>query len=190
MSIKVSITDPQTDEDQKTKEPGETQTSVELDLRKAIDGSVMIYDHPDIDIIIMPDKQKIVLIGGEGIDLAEVYDTQNHLFRHLIKAGVVQHDSVKGGNIYGAMEATILGSAFEGANPVQLAIFQVSKWMDEERPYFQAQRAYLEKEEKRLLDPDAEDSTELGEVPHEETKGSIRPGWIRGPFGLYDMWRT
>ena len=52
MSIKVSIPDPQTDDDQKKKEPGESHASIELDLRKAIDGAVMIYDHPDIDIIV------------------------------------------------------------------------------------------------------------------------------------------
>jgi hypothetical protein len=31
-------------------------------------------------------------------------------------------------------------------------------------------------------DPDDEDSTELGEVPHEEEKGSIDPGYK--PYGL------
>jgi|10_taG_2_1085330.scaffolds.fasta_scaffold07333_7 hypothetical protein len=190
MSIKVSVTDPQSDEEQKQIVPGAPQATVKLDMRKAVDGSVLIYDHPDIDIIIMPNKQKIVLIGGDGIELSEVYDTQNHLFRHLVKKGLVQHDSVKGGNIYGSMEGIILGSTSEDTNPIQLTIFQISKWMDQERPYFQAQRAYLEREEDRLLEPDDEDSTELGEVPHEESKGSIRPGWIRGPFGLYDMWRT
>ena len=34
-------------------------------------------------------------------------------------------------------------------------------------------KAYQKAEEDRLTEPDAEESTDLGEVPHEETKGSI-----------------
>jgi len=41
-----------------------------------------------------------------------------------------------------------------------------------------------------LTEPTAIDSTPLGEVPQEPTKGSIRPGWIRGPYGMNMMYRT
>ena len=34
----------------------------------------------------------------------------------------------------------------------------------------------------RLLDPDAEKSTELGEVPHEEEKGSIDNFGVFSPY--------
>ena len=145
MAIEVTVTDPQTNDDQKSPKPGEKQTSMDLNLRKGVDGSVMIFDHDDIDIVILPEQGKIVALPKEVLT-DEVYDTQNHLFRHLAKKGIVEFDSVKGGNVYGAIEAVIQKSAFE--------------------------------------------STELGEVPHEETKGSLRPGWVRGPYGIYDMYRV
>ena len=40
-----------------------------------------------------------------------------------------------------------------------------------------------------LTEPTPVDSTPLGEVPQEPTKGSIRPGWIRGPYGMSIMYR-
>jgi len=189
MSIEVSITDPQTDDDQKRTEPGETQLSVKLNMRKGSDGSVMIFDHEDIDIIILPEKSKIVALPKDLIT-DETYETQNQLFKHLAKKGVIEYDSIKGASVYGAFEATIQKSVFEGANPIQLTILQIAKFIEDERPYFEAEKAYFDREEKKLLDPDTDDSTDLGEVPHEETKGSLRPGWIRGPYGIYDMYRV
>ena len=45
-----------------------------------------------------------------------------------------------------------------------------------------------EMEDDRRLHPDDDESTELGEVPHSETKGSIRssfPGYQYGLAGIY-----
>ena len=188
MTVKVSVKDPvDVADDQRL--PGDPQASVKLNLRKSIEGHVMIFDHPDIDIVIDPNKRKIIAFPKEMRN-DEIYHTQDALFKHLLRNGLIEYDSVKGGNVYGSFEASVSESAFDGASSVQLVIFQISKWMDKERPYFEAERAYLENEEDRLLTPDREDSTELGEVPHEEVKGSIRPGWIRGPFGIYDMYKV
>jgi len=189
MAIDVTITDPQTDDDQKRVEIGETQTSMKLDMRKGVDGSIMIFDHDDVDIVILPEQTKVVVLPKQT-QTDEVYDTQNHLFKHLSKKGIIEFDSVKGGNVHGSLEAMIQRAAFEGAHPIQLAIFQIGKWLEDERPYFESEKAYFDREEKKLLEPGEEESTELGEVPHEETKGSLRPGWIRGPYGIYDMYRV
>ena len=48
---------------------------------------------------------------------------------------------------------------------------------------------YEDDEMDYLVDPDAENSTELGEVPHEEKKGSLIPGYIRGPYGMTSFYR-
>ena len=37
---------------------------------------------------------------------------------------------------------------------------------------------------KAEYEPDPEDSTELGEVPHEEEKGSIKPGYMRDAYSM------
>ena len=41
---------------------------------------------------------------------------------------------------------------------------------------------YADEVEDHYTQPDGEESTELGEVPHEEKKGSIDPGYK--PYGL------
>ena len=50
-------------------------------------------------------------------------------------------------------------------------------------------KAYEEREEQEMMNPDDENSTELGEVPHQAEKGSLRPGWIRGPSGMTTHYR-
>ena len=72
----------------------------------------------------------------------------------------------------------------EELNPVDMTLINVSKWINEERPYFEYVDSYEDMDAERMLAPDDADSTELGEVPHEEKKGSIRPGWMRAPYSL------
>ena len=54
--------------------------------------------------------------------------------------------------------------------------------MDEERPYFASAEAHDEMMDDALVDPDEESSTELGEVPHEEEKGSILQRNLFAPY--------
>ena len=64
--------------------------------------------------------------------------------------------------------------------------WQISEWIESERPYFETVHDYEQMYDDSLTHPDKEDSTELGEVPQEEEKGSIRP-YIFGayPYGGY-----
>ena len=157
----------------------EPVVTVNLNIRKTMDGDIMIFDHADIDIIIMKEKQKIVAFPKD-IMSEVVYGAQDRLFKFLTKKGMIRLDSVVGGSFYGSMQADLLQS--EEWNNVRLAIVNIEKWIDTERPYFEFIEDYEEMESERLTDPDAEDSTELGEVPHEETKGPLRPGYNYGPY--------
>ena len=131
------------------------------------------------DIIIMKEKQKIVAFPADVMSEV-VYGAQNRLFTFLMKKGMIRIDSVTGGSIYGSLQADLLVS--EEWNNVRLAIINIEKFIDEERPYFEFVEDVEEMQVDRLTDPDAEDSTELGEVPHEETKGTMRPGYNYGPY--------
>ena len=139
----------------------------------------MIFDHADIDIIIMKEKQKIVAFAKDVMSEV-VYGAQNRLFKFLMKKGMIRVDSVVGGSIYGSLQADLLPS--QDWNNIRLAIVNIEKFIDEERPYFEFVEDVEEMQTDRLTDPDAEDSTELGEVPHEETKGTLRPGYNYGPY--------
>ena len=53
--------------------------TLELNIRKSIDGDLMIFDHGDIDIVVSPGKKKVITFPKENInDL--VYGAQNRLF--------------------------------------------------------------------------------------------------------------
>jgi hypothetical protein len=78
------------------------------------------------------------------------------------------------------MEGTLLSS--QELSPINMTILNVARWIDEERPYFEFMDKFEEMEDERFTEPDEEESTELGEVPHAEEKGSIRPGYSYGPY--------
>ena len=153
--------------------------SFELELRKTLDGNYMIFDHADIDIMVMPGKSKVVAFPSD-LMTDFVYGSQKRLFDFLYKKGIVDLASVRAGNVYGSLEGEILSS--NSFDPTKITLLNISKFIDEERPYFEFVDGYEDMQTDRVLDPDAEDSTELGEVPHEETKGTLRPGYNYGPY--------
>ena len=78
--------------------------TLELDIRKSMNGDLMIFDHGDIDIILSASKNKVYAFPKETItDL--VYGAQNRLFAFLRKKGLVIPESIQGGAFYGSMEA-------------------------------------------------------------------------------------
>jgi len=56
----------------------------------------------------------------------------------------------------------------------------IYNFLKEEEPYFKVIDDIEEDYEDSLLNPDAEHSTELGEVPHKEKQGSLPPGKYYG----------
>ncbi len=162
------------------------QAKVSINARRSLDGNFMIFDHPEIDIVVMPEQQRVVSFSKDKAS-KYVYEAQDRLFRYLMKRGVVDFESIQGGHLYNSLEATILESKVEGVDAVQSVLFNISKFLLEEKPYYSYVQAHYDQEEESLLDPDAEHSTELGEVPQEETKGSIFPGMA--PYALYYEYR-
>ena len=71
------------------------------------------------------------------------------------------------------MEAKIYESVLEGVDSIQSAIFATSLFLEEEKPDIMARKHLHHDMMTNLLDPDEENSTELGEVPHKEKKGSL-----------------
>jgi len=162
------------------------QTKMSLQIRRSLDGNYMIFDHPEIDIVILPEENKIISFSKDKAS-KEVYDAQNRLFNFLRKKGVINFETVQGGNIYNSLEAEIPVSKFEEVSSIQSVLFNIGKFLQEEQPYYSFLEAYFNEEEDTLLDPDAEHSTELGEIPQEEKKGSIMPGMV--PYALYYEYR-
>ena len=158
---------------------------IELQLRRSVNGDYYISDHADIDIIIIKEKKKVLTIAKDLMSEL-VYGAQDRLFKFLVQKGLVAPDSIQGGSVYGSMEATLLDS--QDLNVINMAILNISKWIDEERPYFEFLEKYDEMETDYFTEPTEEESTELGEVPHAETKGTLRPGYNYGPYWQSYTW--
>lgn len=164
------------------------QASLELDVKKALNGNIMIFDHIDVDIVVSPTDKKIITFAKTSMT-DEVYETQDRLFKFLRDRGIVIDESIQGGNIYGSMEAKMLESVDEDTDSLQATIYIIGKFIEDERPYFEQKEFFLDAEIDLLTEPDEESSTELGEVPHEKQKGSLVPGYIRGPYGMTSFYR-
>ena len=176
-SIKVSINPAKPVITVKVLKP--TVAEFKLKARKALNGDIMIFDHPDIDIVLMTEKKKIVAFAKDLMNEA-VYGAESRLLEFLRNKGIVAFDSIQGGNVYGSLEGNLLQS--EEIDSLKLTLLNVSKWIESERPHFEAIQHEQEEFEKYLSEPGMEDSTELGEVPHEEEKGSMKQ---RGMFAPY-----
>ena len=111
----------------------EIKETIYLNASRSLNGDIMIFDHEDVDIVVIPSKNKCVAFPKEEID-DKAYGAQDRLFDVLVNRGVVDPSSVRGGSFYGAIEATILESAFEGIDEVQATLYVIHKFIEEEKP--------------------------------------------------------
>jgi len=160
---------------------------LELNIRKSLSGDLMIFDHADIDIVLSGKNNKITAFPKETMnDL--VYGAQNRLFAFLRKKGIVLAESVQGGSFYGAIEGVLEAPYDDKINAAKMALINISKFIDEERPYFKSVEAQIAGFDDEVTEPDKTDSTELGEVPQKDRQGSIRPGFVRDPYSFSYMY--
>lgn len=150
-----------------------------LDIRQTLGGDYVVYDHPDIDIVVMTKMKKIVAFPKDKIsDLT--YDTESRLFDYLTKKGIVARDSIQGGNVYASLQGLIeepkASASGDPIDSIQPALFGIAKFIESERPRYEYMKKMEEEEEEYFTEPTEDNSTGLGEVPHAREKGTIRPG--------------
>jgi len=167
----MALTPPLPVEEPKQEILKEPPMQVSLLMRKGLDGRLIVYEHDHIDIVYLPEKNKVVAFAKQ--DYSDIiYETQNRLFQFLVNKGMCAPESVQGGNVYGSIEGKMLKSKDD--LPVEhLFVLNLKKWIDSEKPALEMDKQYNEKYTDMMTEPDMEDSTELGEVPQEEEKGSI-----------------
>jgi len=155
--------------------------TISLKARRTLDGNVLIFDHEDVDLYLSVEGKKCVSFPKDQMS-DKVYQTQDRMFKFLSKRGVIDHASIRGGNIHGSLEAKMLESKVPGIDALQACLYVINEFMDDERPFFKTSSEFEEERLDYLLKPSDEDSTELGDVPQEPQKGSLHPG-IR-PYGF------
>lgn len=188
--IKVSIKRP----DLIVKLPEKEPLRVNLQINKTMSGDLMIKDHPDIDIVVMSKENKIVAFP-KNKRTDKVYDTQDRFFNFLAKNGIIRPNKIQSGFAFGSVESLIElpkpnpEKEKDEISPIQVVVYTISKFIDQESEYFSVDEEFEKEFEDSLTDPDEEESTELGEVPHADQKGSIRPGYIYSPYGISSIYR-
>ena len=159
----------------------EKKVTLELNARKTLDGDLIVRDHPDIDVVIMPKKMKIIAFPKESTT-EETYHTQNKMFDFLVKRGILIRDSVQGGNVFGSMEAKIIPT--ENNQSSKFVLLGVARWVETEAPYFDYLEKFEEMQEDRFTEPSEEESTDFDPSRQSVRKGVLRPLYIRSPYGM------
>jgi hypothetical protein len=155
------------------------KTTFEMNIRKALNGDLLVFDHADIDIVLMVEKKKLVAFPKD-IMSEVVYGAESRLMEWMRKNGVIEYDSIQGGNIYGSLEGKIHES--KERDSVKSTIYQLSEWIKSEAPSSRMKKGHDDMMQDAQLQPDEENYTELGEVPHAEEKGSILQHSMFAPY--------
>ncbi len=142
INVKITDEDPQPDQagdntttsvEEKPEIPPQLFT-IKLKARRTLDGDIIVSDHPDIDIVVMPQKKKVIVFSKDNFD-DHIYQTQDRLMKYLVKKGVAMPDSICGSNVYGSLECKIMKPAQD--IPIDnLLLMIISKWIDQEKPSF------------------------------------------------------
>mgnify|MGYP003675915358 FL=1 len=178
-NIKISVKEPEPEEIKVAVKPVPYET-IELDVRKTLDNNYIIYDHPLFDIVINPDKKRITTFIKRYLK-TDPYPHQDVFFDYLLRKGVILPDSVKGGNIFGSLEATY--PANKKIDVLKGILLSIYFYLIKELPRLRAALDYDLEVDDSLTDPSEEDSTEYGEVPQKKRKGTMDPFYTQH-YGL------
>jgi hypothetical protein len=145
---------------------------IKLQMGKTLDGSILITGHQNMNVVIIPDKGKIIAMP-KGEFSNDVYTDQDQLFNHLVIQGVVTPDSVIGGNIHGSLEAKFAIEKKGEEEPLDVVLLNLANFINKDKQEYSIRKKFIDDLERELLAPEEENSTELGEIPQEKFKGSI-----------------
>jgi len=111
----------------------------------------------------------------------DVYDTQDRFFKFLAKKGVIERDTIQGGTAYGALEANIPQTQYNEVHHILLAI---SKFIEEEKPYYTFEKQYEKELEKQLTEPLPDESTEWDPDKYHDSEKGTR---VKDPYHYYGI---
>tara|TARA_R110002020_G_scaffold82099_2_gene203303 strand:+ start:4523 stop:5098 length:576 start_codon:yes stop_codon:yes gene_type:complete len=181
-SVRITFTPSQKNVLIKVVDEEEALATFKLKAKKTLDGNIIIFDHDDIDIILRPEQKKIVTFKKDDVNGDVAYGAADRMFKYLASRGVINIATVQGGETLDSFQVTIPETNLEV--PIKLIMLSIAKWIEKERPYFEYGEDYEDMMRDRLIEPDDEEATELGEVPHDKSKGSIVPGYYRSPYWM------
>jgi len=144
-----------------------------LKAKKMMTGDIVILDHPDIDVIVSTDENRVVSYPKKEY-ADHVYAVQSRLFDYLTRKGACKHGSVRAANIFGSLQGTLLADKVSSpaVDPTQVAIYLIAKFLKNEMHHGDIVDDYQKAAEEELTKPPDDETTPLGKVPHEPHKGT------------------
>lgn len=138
------------------------QASISLQIKKTLDGNLLILDHEYLDIVINPTEGKIITMPKPNIE-KDIYDYQKELMNDLFVGGVSEAAAPRGGSVFGMVETTY---PTEGEiDTLQAVLYRIDNFLTRTADSEKVAQEYDENIEDRFTDPNAEDSTKYGEIP-------------------------
>jgi len=153
--------------------------TIKLNARKTMDGNIIIYDHPTIDIVIVPSKNKIISMPKKNY-YHDTFSAQKRYSDFLENRGAIVLGSTRGGIVYNSLESYYPVNA--DLDVLQVILLLTKKFLEQELEQYRPEEEYQEEVEEMYVNPDDADSTEYGEVPQARKKGSIDPNYK--PYNL------
>ena len=153
MTIKIKIAPVET-----KKEP---QAQVTLKATKTLDGSLLIDDHRQVDIVVIPQDKRILTMPKPSAE-KDTFDYQKALFYSLFKAGVTGN-FIEGGASFGVVEGRYYEST--EVDSLQVVLYEIEKFIKRTQDDEALGVEYDKDIEDRFTDPTAQDSTAYGEIP-------------------------
>ena len=140
------------------------QATVKLKARKSLDGNIIISDHQLMDLVLVPAKNKVLMVPRPGFG-QETYYKQKDFYSSLSRRGVFA-GPLEGGNVHGVFEAKL--GVSEDLSSIQVALLEIERYFKQEAVEEGFGEDFENEIEDRFINPDDEDSTEFGEIPPEE----------------------
>jgi len=165
--------------------PGKEIEKILLKARKTIDGNIIVSDHPDMNIMVIPAKSKVVSLPKDELD-DELYDSQKRLFDYLVLNGVVDYSSVQDGNLFMTKEGTIPDVSGPG-DKIQYCLYAISNFVDQEAPFYSNMEQFEKEMEDNFLEPEIDEYTEFDPALHNDVKGSLPPRMVK--YGIHNVYR-
>ena len=179
--IKVKLVEPEEKPKLSVKKPEPPKVVLPVNIKKTLDGNILIKDHPLIDILIDTKNNKIITMAKDD-KYRDTYPAQKELYDLLKKFGLITYNSVQGGSVYGSLEATYpKNDKIDSLSAILVGIY---KLLQQHEEYSRIQQDYEETFEDNLTEPEEGEYTdyETAMSTHRVRKGSIDPK--QKAFGL------
>jgi hypothetical protein len=177
----IKVVEPEEKPKLSVNKPEPAKVVLPVNVKKTLEGNILIKDHPLIDILIDPKNNKIITMAKDN-KYRDTYSAQKELYELLKSFGLITHGSVQGGSVYGSLEATYPQN--DKADSLSAILVGIYKLLQQHEEYSRIQREYEETFEDNLTEPEEGDYTdyETAMSTHRVRKGSIDPK--QKAFGL------